>query len=56
MEGSYEMYRVPNKLLLATDRDIWLLAMLEEKEPELYKRYSMENYFESLHFGDVSHH
>lgn len=52
VKGSVKMYQVPSKMLFATDRDMWLLNKLKTDKPELFTKFSLEHYYESLSFGD----
>ena len=52
--GEHDMYQVPSKLFFATDRDTWLINKLIEDDPETYKKFSLEHYFEQFAFGDLS--
>ena len=46
------MYQVPSKMLFATDRDLWLIKKLKDEASELFEKFSLEHYYESLSFGD----
>lgn len=39
-------------MLFATDRDVWLFNKLQEEDEELFKKFSLDYYYESLSFGD----
>ena len=52
VKGSFKMYQVPSKMLFATDRDLWLIKKLKEEASELFEKFSLEHYYESLSFGD----
>lgn len=54
IQGTHEMYQVPSKIFLATDRDTWLINKLKKEDPDTYNKYSMEHYFEHFSFGDQS--
>ena len=53
--GEHEMYQVPSKLFFATDRDMWLIKKLKSEEEKVYNNFSLEHYFETFSFGDLSH-
>jgi len=52
--GQHDMYQVPSKLFFATDRDMWLINKLKEEAPDTYNNFSLEHYFETFSFGDIS--
>ena len=52
--GSHDMYQVPSKLFFATDRDTWLINKLKTEDEATYNKFSLEHYFESFSFGDLS--
>ena len=54
IKGSFKMYQVPSKMLFATDRDLWLIKKLQDEKPELFEKFSLEHYYESLSFGDIN--
>ncbi len=54
IQGILNMYQVPSKIFLATDRDTWLINKLKKEDEEIFKKYSMEHYFEHFSFGDQS--
>ena len=52
--GTHDMYQVPSKMFFATDRDMWLIQKLKTDEPETYKKFGLDHYFNALSFGDQS--
>ena len=53
VKGEFKMYQVPSKMLFATDRDLWLIKKLKDEAEELFDKFSLEHYYESLSFGDA---
>ena len=54
IDGSTEIYRVPGKMLFATDTTNWLLSKLEREQPELFDKVNLDHYLERYSFGDES--
>lgn len=52
IDGTTSIYRVPGKMLFATDTTNWLLSKLQKEQPELFDKVNLDHYLERYSFGD----